>query len=68
VNLRAAWKGTRYTLYAELLNVFDDDGKDIVYYYGANVTGLDPTGEQVDGFMSRATEPRTLRAGIRFQF
>jgi outer membrane receptor protein involved in Fe transport len=68
VNLRAAWKGNRYTLYAELLNVLDDDGKDIVYYYGANIPGLDPPGEQVDGRMSRVTEPRTLRAGIRFQF
>jgi outer membrane receptor protein involved in Fe transport len=68
VNLRAAWKATRYTLYAELLNVFDDDGKDIVYYYGAHVAGLDPPGEQVDGRVSRATEPRTVRAGIRFQF
>lgn len=68
VNLRAAWKATRFTLYAELLNVFDDDGKDIVYYYGANVPGLDPPGEQVEGRVSRATEPRTVRAGIKYQF
>ncbi len=68
VNLRAAWKGERYTLYAELLNVLDDDGKDIVYYYGAHVEGLDPAGEQVDGRVSRSTEPRTVRAGIRYQF
>lgn len=68
VNLRAAWKGERYMLYAELLNVLDDDGKDIVYYYGANVAGLDPPGEQIDGRVSRSTEPRTLRAGIRYQF
>ena len=29
-------------VYAEVLNVFDEDGKDIVYFYGANVAGLDP--------------------------
>jgi hypothetical protein len=69
VNLRAAWKAARYTLYAELLNVFDDDGKDIVYYYGANVAGFDPAdGTQIDGRVSRTAEPRTVRAGIRFQF
>lgn len=68
VNLRAAWKMTHVTLYAELLNVFDDDGKDIVYYYAAHVPGLDAPGEQIDGRMSRAAEPRTLRAGIRYQF
>jgi hypothetical protein len=49
VNLRAAWKPGAFTLYAELLNVFDEEGKDIVYHYGANVAGLDPVGEQVDG-------------------
>ena len=68
VNLRTAWKADRFTVYAELLNVFDDNGKDIVYYYGANVPGLDPPGEQIDGRVSRSTEPRTVRAGVRFQF
>ena len=41
VNLRGAYSFGRTTLYAELLNVFDADGKDIVYYYGAYVAGLD---------------------------
>ena len=75
VNLRGAWKSDNYTVYAELLNVLNDDGKDIVYWYEANAPGLDPPGEvgSCDGAgancrMSRAEEPRTLRFGIRYQF
>jgi outer membrane receptor protein involved in Fe transport len=68
LNLRAAWKPGAFTVYAELLNVLDEGGKDIVYYYGANVAGLDPVGEQVDGRVSRAEEPRTVRVGVKYQF
>ena len=68
VNLRAAWKPGRFTVYAEALNIFDEDGKDIVYYYGANVAGLDPPGEQVEGRVSRAEEPRTFRVGVKYAF
>jgi hypothetical protein len=68
INLRAAYKLTHLTVYAELLNVLDDDGKDIVYYYPTHVEGLDPAGEEIDGRVSRAEEPRTLRAGIKYQF
>lgn len=76
VNLRGAYTVNRMTFYAELLNVFDDDGKDIVYWYEAIVPGLDPPGftsEDVDCDvmncrMSRQNEPRTLRFGIRYAF
>jgi hypothetical protein len=68
INLRGAWKFPHLTVYAELLNVLNDDGKDIVYYYPAHVEGLDPPGEEVDGRVSRAVEPRTVRAGIKYQF
>jgi outer membrane receptor protein involved in Fe transport len=68
VNLRAAWKPGRFTVYAEALNILDEDGKDIVYFYGANVAGLDPPGEQVDGRVSRAEEPRTIRVGVKYAF
>ena len=68
VNIRGAWKPGNLTVYAEVLNVFDGDGKDIVYYYGSNVAGFDPPGVQVDGLMSRAEEPRTLRVGIKYQY
>jgi outer membrane receptor protein involved in Fe transport len=68
VNLRAAWKPGRVTVYAEVLNILDADGKDIVYFYGANVAGLDPPGEQVEGRVSRAEEPRTLRVGVKYAF
>jgi outer membrane receptor protein involved in Fe transport len=68
VNLRGAWKPGRFTLYAEALNILDEDGKDIVYFYGANVAGLDPPGEQVEGRVSRAEEPRTVRVGVKYAF
>jgi outer membrane receptor protein involved in Fe transport len=68
VNVRAAWKPGRLTVYAEVLNILDEDGKDIVYFYGANVAGLDPPGEQVEGRVSRAEEPRTLRVGVKYAF
>jgi outer membrane receptor protein involved in Fe transport len=68
VNLRGAWKTEHFTVYAELLNVLDEDGKDIVYYYGSNVAGLDPEGEQVDGRVSRVEEPRTVRFGVKYNF
>jgi outer membrane receptor protein involved in Fe transport len=68
VNLRGAWKLEHFTVYAEVLNVLDEDGKDIVYYYGANVPGLDPAGEQIDGRVSRVEEPRTVRFGVKYNF
>jgi outer membrane receptor protein involved in Fe transport len=68
VNVRGAWHWRRITLYGEVLNIFDSDGKDIVYYYASNVTGLDPPGVQVDGRMSRVAEPRTVRVGIKYNF
>ncbi|HYM36095.1 MAG TPA: TonB-dependent receptor, partial [Steroidobacteraceae bacterium] len=68
VNVRAAWKGERFTLYGELLNVFDSHGKDIVYWYAAHVPGLDPPGVEEEGRISRAEEPRTLRVGIKYAF
>jgi outer membrane receptor protein involved in Fe transport len=68
INLRAAWKPGRFTVYAEALNILDEDGKDIVYFYGANVAGLDPPGEQVEGRVSRAEEPRTIRVGVKYAF
>jgi outer membrane receptor protein involved in Fe transport len=68
INLRGAWKFPHLTVYAELLNVLNDDGKDIVYYYPTHVEGLDPAGEEIDGRVSRAEEPRTVRAGIKYQF
>jgi outer membrane receptor protein involved in Fe transport len=68
INLRAAWKATHFTVYAELLNVLNDHGKDIVYYYPTHVEGLDSGDAEVDGRVSRAEEPRTLRAGVKYQF
>jgi outer membrane receptor protein involved in Fe transport len=76
VGIRGAYTTGRATWYAELLNVFDADGKDIVYWYEAHVDGLDPLGltsedidcDVVNCRMSRAEEPRTLRVGVKFEF
>jgi len=68
VNLRAAHTHGRLTVYGELLNVFDDAGKEIVYWYDAHVPGLDPADVEVPGRLSRTAEPRTLRAGIKYSF
>jgi outer membrane receptor protein involved in Fe transport len=76
VNLRGAYTVGRATWYAELLNLFDEDGKDITYWYEAYVDGLDPPGltsEDIDCDVtncrvSRAEEPRTARVGVKFKF
>jgi outer membrane receptor protein involved in Fe transport len=76
VNLRGAYTVGRATWYAELLNVLDEDGKDITYWYEAYVDGLDPPGltsEDIDCAitncrMSRVEEPRTARVGVKFKF
>ena len=66
VNLRAAWKTQRVMLYGELLNVFNRDARDIEYYYPSHVDGVDPAGLEVNGRLSRPSEPRTLRFGIKY--
>ncbi|HJR69408.1 MAG TPA: TonB-dependent receptor [Gammaproteobacteria bacterium] len=76
VGVRGAYRFGRAELYAELLNVFDEDGKDIVYWYEAIVPGLDPPGftsadvdcDIMNCRVSRAEEPRTLRVGVKFEF
>ncbi len=83
LNLRAAYKMKHITLYGELLNALNHEGKDIVYYYGTHVAGADPdfppppfdpndpaqleTVREV-GRISRAEEPRTLRVGVKYEF
>lgn len=76
VGIRGAYTTGKATWYAEVLNLFDEEGKDIVYWYEAYVEGLDPPGlssEDIDcGVtncrMSRAEEPRTLRVGVKLEF
>ena len=76
VNLRAARHWQALTVYAEIINLLDTDGKEIVYNYPAYVPGLDPVGttsEDIDCSLtncrvSRVTEPRTFRAGISLKF
>ena len=75
LNLRAAWKRRGWQLYGELLNAFDSHGKDIVYYYGTHIDALDGPADpqdldatRIDGRVSRAVEPRTIRVGLKYDF
>ncbi len=76
VNLRGVYHWKQITLYAQVINLLDTDRKEIAYYYPAYVQGLDPAGlsaddidcSSVDCTVSRATEPRTLRAGVTYKF
>ncbi|MCS6948156.1 MAG: TonB-dependent receptor, partial [Steroidobacteraceae bacterium] len=61
LNVRAAYTWGAVTLYGEVLNLLDQAGNDIVYYY---VSIYSPTG--FDRY-SRAEEPRTLRVGIKYE-
>ncbi|MDH3441882.1 MAG: TonB-dependent receptor, partial [Gammaproteobacteria bacterium] len=79
INLRGAYTVKNFTLYAELINAFDHDGKDIVYWYEAFVEGYDDVVlgatdindidcDVINCRVSRASEPRTLRVGIKHRF
>jgi outer membrane receptor protein involved in Fe transport len=66
VNFRVAWKPSPWTLSVELLNAFGDDGKDIEYLYTSRLPGEPADG--VDGLLSRAVEPRTVRVALKYEF
>ncbi len=76
VSVRGAYTFGRMMWYADLLNVPNSKGKDIVYWYPAYVPGLDPPGTSsadidcnvTDCRVSRAQEPRTLRVGVKVKF
>lgn len=76
INLRGAYHWDSVTMFVEVINLADTDGKEIVYYYPAYVQGLDAPGlssEDIDCdvtncLMSRATTPRALRVGVSYQF
>ena len=68
VNLRLAYKPGKFTLYGELLNVLDANGKDIEYYYATFIPGVLQPGQQQTTRLSRAEEPRTLRLGVKYAF
>jgi len=68
LNLRLAYRFGHATIYGELLNVFNDDGNDIRYYYPTFVPGITPPGEQLTTYLSRSEEPRTVRIGLKYAF
>ena len=79
ISFRGAYSFDRVQLYAELINAFDDQGKDIVYWYEAYVAGYDDVVngaasiddidcDLIDCRVSRAREPRTLRVGAKYRF
>jgi hypothetical protein len=68
VNLRGAYKLAHWTIYAEVLNVLNDHGKDIEYYYPTYIPGVSDPGTEQATRLSRAEEPRTLRWGAKYEF
>lgn len=76
VNFRIARHWDSLTAFAEVLNLTDSDGKEIVYDYPAYIVGLDPVGLDSETLdcditncrMSRATAPRALRFGVSYKF
>lgn len=74
--MRTAYHWESVTMFLEVINLADTDGKEIVYYYPAYVQGLDAPGLTSDDidcdvtncFMSRATLPRAFRVGVSYQF
>lgn len=76
VSLRAARHWSALTVYAEVINLLDNDRKEIVYNYEAFVPGLDPVGSSSADIdcattncrVSRVTEPRSFRMGVSYKF
>jgi outer membrane receptor protein involved in Fe transport len=79
ISFRGAYELDKFQLYAELINAFDNNGKDIVYWYETYVAGYDDVvngAASIDDIdcnvldcrVSRAHEPRTLRVGIKYHF
>ena len=66
VNTRAARKFKGFEIYAEVLNLLDSHDKDIAYWYTSFIPRYDAA--PVEGRLSRVVEPRTLRAGVKYQF
>ena len=75
LNFRSAYHWLSATLFVELINLADTDGKEITYNYPAYVEGLDPAGlsaedidcNVTDCMMSRATLPRSIRLGVSYR-
>lgn len=76
INMRTAYHWESITMFVEVINLADTEGKEIVYNYPAYVQGLDAPGLTSDTIdcdvtnctMSRATLPRAFRVGVRYQF
>jgi hypothetical protein len=69
VNARAAWTPAvlgGFSIFGEVLNIFDSKDDDIDYYYETRFPG-EPLGG-VLGRNSRVVEPRQLRVGISMTF
>jgi outer membrane receptor protein involved in Fe transport len=64
LNIRAARAFGDLSVYGEVLNATDSDGKDIVYFYETDVAGLGAD----EGRVSRVKSPRSYRLGLRYNF
>jgi len=66
INLRFAWKPEPWTISFEILNVLDGKGEDMAYWYTSRLPGEPLAG--IEGRLSRAEDPRTLRLGAKYEF
>jgi outer membrane receptor protein involved in Fe transport len=65
-NARLAWRGGRFTLALEALNLFDGDGADITYFYASRLAGEPADG--VEDIHFHPIPPRSLRVQARVGF
>ncbi len=76
VSLRGARHWDALTVYAEVINLLDTDGREINYFYEAHIKGYDAAGETsadidcsvTNCHMSRVTVPQTFRVGVSYKF
>ena len=62
-NLLYRYSVNRFSLFAEVLNVFDRRDNDITYFYASRLPGEPAAG--VDDIHFHPMEPRTYRLGLR---
>lgn len=65
-NLRAGYQRENWSIFVDVLNVFDSDDDDITYFYTSRLSGEAAQG--VDDIHYHVLEPRTVRAYLSYRF
>ena len=66
VNLRTGYQAENWSVFLDVLNVFDSDDDDITYFYESRLAG-EPA-EGVEDIHFHPLEPRTMRVYFRYRF